>query len=368
MKMEGYIECMRGKKYGRLLLHLVFWFFFFIARSYIGFISVNSYPASRHAVYLLSLCNVVSTMAVFYPLVYFVWPHYLAKRKYLSAIGFILILIIIYTLLDYAGEMLLLHDKDWALAVLKTNPAYARYLQQSPLLLVLKRVLTLGIVYQLFVFIAFPLAIKVALAYIQQQVHAAQLAKDNLQMEFNFLKSQVNPHFLFNTLNNIYSLILQDKKQESADTVAKLSDFMRYSLYDAQSEKMPMETEAKLIGDYIALEKLRLNHTTVTYRYETDKAGYTLPSLLFMPLIENMFKYNEDVSGACIHIDFSISNNQVTLHLQNSFDPTATTASQGGIGINNFEKRLRYYYQNKSAYQVSSAGGVYSVHVSIDLS
>lgn len=369
MKIELFIEKLRSKKYGRLVLHLFFWLFFFTARSYIGFISINNYPAVGYVIYLVSLFNTLSTAAIFYPLVYFLWPRFLSKRKYLVGAFLIIILIAIYTLLDYAGEMLLLQNAGWAAVVAKTNPDYFTYLHQSMWQILIKRLVSLGIIYQLFVFLTLPLAIKLILAYIRQQIAAAELARANLQMEFNFLKSQVNPHFLFNTLNNIYSLILHDKKQQSAETVAKLSDFMRYSLYEAQAETMPAEKEIKLIEDYIALEKIRLNYTKVTFNYKQDTMGCRLPSLLFIPLIENAFKYNADTNeDAFISISFMIADKVLSFSVENNFDPSTSPNQQGGIGINNFKKRLQHYYADKSSYRFSQNGDVYSVHVSINVS
>ncbi|MES2774071.1 MAG: sensor histidine kinase [Bacteroidota bacterium] len=368
MKLETIVENIRLRPYGRPLLHLLFWAFFFAARCYIGFISINNYQASKEIMLLIGLSNTISAMAVFYPLVYIAWPRFLSKRKWVPGIIFIFCLIIIYTILDYAGEMLLLQNKEWAAIVQQTNPEYYRYLHQDIFSILLKRVITMGIIYQLFVFLALPLAIKLGLAYIRQQLAAAALTKDNLQMEFNFLKSQVNPHFLFNTLNNIYALILHDKKQQATQTVARLSDFMRYSLYETQAEKIPVEKEIKLMMDYVELEKIRLNYTKVNVHVQQDTAEAELPPLLLMPLIENAFKYSADTDKtAFIHISFVIADGSLVFDVVNSFDPVTVSPSQGGIGINNFKKRLAFYYPGKYSCEFSSADNVFSVHVTIDL-
>ncbi|RYF85759.1 MAG: histidine kinase, partial [Chitinophagaceae bacterium] len=258
-------------------------------------------------------------------------------------------------------------DKEWSRLVQANAPDYFRYLQQPFLGIMLSRVLSLGIVYALVINTLIPLFIRIMIAYNREQLQTMELARQNVQLEFNFLKSQVNPHFLHNTLNNIYSLIIHDKKTEAAGTVARLSAFMRYSMNDAGTENMPAAREVQLMQDYIELERIRLNYATVQAQFEMDDTVYTLPPLLLIPVIENAFKYSTDQKDAVISINFVINKKRLSFDCQNNFDPDVTTHLQHGIGIANVKKRLDQYYAQGYSYTETTVNNVYSVNISIDL-
>lgn len=185
-----------------------------------------------------------------------------------------------------------------------------------------------------------------------------QLAKDNLQLEFNFLKAQVNPHFLFNTLNNIYALVEGDRKEQATSTLARLSSFLRYTLYETGDEKILLNKEVQLIKDYIELEKLRLNETEVAFQYESDRDDYTIPPLLFMPALKNAFKYAVDKPGSRIDVFIKAERETLEVRIQNNFD-TQRIGTTGGIGLQNLQKRVRHYYGPSATYLATAANGVY---------
>ncbi len=193
-----------------------------------------------------------------------------------------------------------------------------------------------------------------------------QLTKENLQLEFNFLRSQVNPHFLFNTLNNVYGLILNDHKEKSAGVLARLSQFLRYSLYESNGDTVPVEKERQLLKDYIDLESIRLNQTKVDFTYETDNSITSMPPMLLIPVVENAFKYCSDNSDSYINMSLQIRNNIISFHSKNSVDTDRQSAAVGGIGLSNLDKRLQLYYPGKNQCQISSSGKEYSISINID--
>jgi len=264
----------------------LFWLFFLGARYYISSISFNSFKSYPKGMFLGNLFATISTAFAYYVLVGFIYEKLYRHKKYILTAMAVAGLIISYAMIDFLFESMLVRDPEWMRLVLTNNPEYYDYLKRPYSNILASRILSLGILFQLFINLALPLFIRVMLAYNQGRLRAAELAKQNVQLEFNFLKSQVNPHFLHNTLNNIYSLIIHDKKTEAAATVARLSAFMRYSMHDAGMEKVPAEKEIRLMEDYIELEKIRLNHTGVRSHFELDKTGYTFPPLLLMPIIE----------------------------------------------------------------------------------
>lgn len=365
MRIRRTLEKLYGDAYGRWALHLLFWLFNFGARYYIQEITFNAFKQYGRGVALNSLLATLNIALVYYIITGVIYPRWLEKRKYLTGVSCLVLLVILYTWLDYLSEMILLRDTIWRMLMQKYSTEYYTFLQRGVLNILLSRVLSLGIIYQLFLGLALPLFIKIAIAWYRGQVQSLELARQNLQLEFNFLKSQVNPHFLFNTLNNIYSMILHDQKQQSADTVAKLSAFMRYSLHEANADKMPVEQEIRLMKDYIGLEKIRLNHTAVHASFATDDAGDQLPPLLLIPLLENAFKYCTDLPDASIDLSLRLADGRLEFTCCNTFDPEAAFRTKGGIGISNITRRLQQYYPDRFIYTVSRQNGLYSVDLSI---
>ena len=231
------------------------------------------------------------------------------------------------------------------------------------------RIVSLGALFGLVVYLTPAMALKVALAYHQQFTRNLKLSRDNIQLELNFLKAQVNPHFLFNTLNNLYGLIIHGRNELSAETVARLSDFMRYSLYDSTEDKISLQKEIDLIRNYLELEKLRLNYTQVIFDCAMDGKAFAIPPLLFMPVIENAFKYNCDTAqGSVIRISLAVQQGVLHFCIQNSFEPKTQTNKIGGIGLANLQKRLAIYYPGKNICQTSMDGSVYSAQLTLNLS
>jgi LytS/YehU family sensor histidine kinase len=228
------------------------------------------------------------------------------------------------------------------------------------------KISSMGIIIGLMFSIALPLSIKLGMQALRQQFRSMQLAKENLQLEFNFLRSQVNPHFLFNSLNNIYGLILKDEKNKSAELVARLSQFLRYSLYENENDHMPIDKEVQLLKDYIDLESIRMNYTKASFSYQTDHSVSNLPSLLMIPVVENAFKYCADNSEAYLNIHFQIQNKQVNFEVKNTVDPDRQSAAVGGIGLANFRKRLQLYYPGLHQYKVTNSEQEYAVSINID--
>lgn len=367
MKFRDYAGKIYRHRYGRWGLHVLFWLFFFGARYYINNISLNPYKVYQKGILLSNLYVTITMAFAYYSLVYWVYEKLYRRKKYVAAVLSFILVIIVYTALDFLSETLLMRDKRWAQLVQANAPEYYQYLQRSFSDILLSRVLSLGILYQLFLNLALPLFIRIVIAYNREQLQAMELARQNVQLEFNFLKSQVNPHFLHNTLNNIYSLIIHDKKTEAAGTVARLSAFMRYSMHEAGTDKLPADKEIKLMQDYIELEKIRLNHTQVQSHFKADKTGYLLPPLLLIPLLENAFKYSLDQKGSVISVNLLIENGQLIFQCSNDFDPHAIAAAKTGIGLNNVKKRLDQYYPGKFSYTVSTVNNVYSVNLSVSL-
>lgn len=351
----------------RIALHLLFWLLMMASYYYFNTISFN--PArNTPGAYLLAIHNVVTIAAAFYSLMYFIWPRFIAKRRWLLSVVWLILWIVAISFITSVGDWLIFtRCESCGRQLAAYNPDYSRFLQSSLLNIVFIRVISGGLLYQLIIQLSFPVAIKIGRSYFRQTVQGLQLAKDNLQLEFNFLKSQVNPHFLFNTLNNIYSLVVAERKEQAAATIARLSGFMRYALYETAGETVLLKKEIQLLKDYIELEKLRLNETEVIFSYEGDNDAYSIPPLLLMPAIENAFKYAADKKGSRIFIAIKASKGELNSSIQNNFDPHRK-GTPGGIGLQNLQRRVQYYYDGKAVYTATASNDVYLFRLSCPLS
>lgn len=346
MRVGSYIFKLHESVRGRIILHLCFWLCYFAGLCYLNSIALEHAFDSRTSAWM-NCRNIMTTAMVYYLLVYVIWRHLWVNKKYALSILSIVLLVIGYTIVDYYSEQLAWASCKSCLEMQRIRqPNYYQYLHLSSFGIIASRLASMGILYQLSIYLSFPLVIKIGMEYIRQRTRTLQLRNENIQLEFNFLKSQVNPHFLFNTLNNIYALILQDKKTQSAETVARLANFMRYTLYESSGHISPVTKEIALLKDYIALEKIRLNHTTVNFTYDIDQEFYTLPPLLFIPVVENAFKFcvESKDSDSWVFINLDIKDGLLQFNLSNTYDPTPGLPRQGGIGLQNLQKRLEHYY------------------------
>lgn len=367
MSIETWYHKIHRHPAGRISLHIALWLVFYAIQFYILQISLGTKDAATS--YLVPLKNTVTTIIAFYPLVYLAWPYF-SKRKYLPAIFFTLVIIFSYAISDYACERWILTSCRMCAENLREHsPVYYEYLQKDSMYVLFTRIASLGIVYQLFLMLALPVGIKFTLEYFQQRLQTLRLKHENTELELNLLKAQVNPHFLFNTLNNIYALILKDKKEESAETVARLSTFLRYSLYEGKGDISPLAREIDLLKDYTALEKIRLNQTSVDFTYDYDEPNYTLPPLLFMPVVENAFKFCVEEKGkpSWISIRLQINNHLLKFVVSNTWQEDRSAKEQGGIGLLNFIKRLEHHYPGAHSVKIKKEPSVFTLTAEINL-
>jgi sensor histidine kinase YesM len=184
--------------------------------------------------------------------------------------------------------------------------------------------------------------------YTRLKQSTQQLRIEKQQAELNYLKSQTNPHFLFNTLNNIYSLA-KDKSDLAPESILRISKILRYMLYETSGEYISVEQELKIINDYIELEKLRYDETLrINFNHDIEDMKQALPPLLLVPLVENAFKHgvSETRMRPFVDIHLSIKNRQLNFEIKNStektlFDPTV----KENIGLKNLRRQLELLYK-----------------------
>jgi sensor histidine kinase YesM len=195
-----------------------------------------------------------------------------------------------------------------------------------------------------------------------------EITKQQLQTELSLLKSQVNPHFLFNTLNSIYSLAVTNS-DKTPDAVMKLSRIMRYTLEESQNDEVPLADELEFIRSYIDLQKMRLTDI-VNIRFTTEGItdGVIIAPLLFIPFIENAFKYGISThhpSAIVIHIQ--VVNGHAIFTCVNDLVPAAHKHESTGTGIINTKRRLELLYPSRHILTIESNDSQYKVLLTINL-
>lgn len=172
--------------------------------------------------------------------------------------------------------------------------------------------------------------------YIYDRIKTA-LEKQNLKLELDFLKSQINPHFLFNTLNNIQSYIVQDEKMKSIELIGRLSEFMRFALYECNEEFISLGQEIRMLADYVELERVRCDdRVKINFEVKGNFDSYQIPPLLLMPFVENAFKHGADMqlSQSWINILIEEQENELHLLVKNNFNPLVLPDKKNsGIGL-----------------------------------
>jgi two-component system, LytTR family, sensor kinase len=232
--------------------------------------------------------------------------------------------------------------------------------------------------FDLFVSSTPAVAIKLIRTQFKSMEYQQQLIQEKLQSELDFLRAQTNPHFLFNTLNNLYGLA-RKKSDKAPDAIMMLSKILRFMLYDCRAHRIPVTNEAKVIRDYIELEKLRYNdRLKIDYEEDLDAPNALIAPLLLLPFVENSFKHgaHSSTDNASIQIKLTVKNNVLDFSVHNTFDESKSNghakngngqANIGGIGMSNEKRQLDLIYPNRHALDIGEEEGWYRANLHIEL-
>ena len=212
--------------------------------------------------------------------------------------------------------------------------------------------------------IALGMALQVTRQWRTSLQQVARAEADKAQAELSFLKAQINPHFLFNTLNNIYTLAIT-KNEKTADSIMKLSNIMRYVTDDVSQHFVPLQLEVDCINDFIELQRLRLSKKVfVDFEVKGKLENKTIVPLLMITFVENVFKYGiSNHENATITIQLVADERSITFYCHNKIFKPAGTPQRTGIGIANAKKRLEHLYPNKHLLNITNENGFFSVEL-----
>jgi len=211
------------------------------------------------------------------------------------------------------------------------------------------------------------MTIKLLKIFAKNQLTITNLENTNLKTELTFLKNQINPHFLFNALNNIY-VQTRKRPKEAPESVMLLSELLRYQLYDCSKDKVYLKNELDYINNYLALERMRRSESNIKLSVNGSPNGKMIAPFLFIPFIENAVKHGLDTQkDAYIDIQFNISEHQLRFTIANPIADHLPKRKDGGIGLVNVKRRLALLYPNHHNLSISKNTNEYEVVLELDI-
>lgn len=213
-------------------------------------------------------------------------------------------------------------------------------------------------------------AIKLMLDHSRAQRRLVEMAREKAEAELNFLKSQINPHFLFNSLNSVYFLI-DRSNPEAREALHTFSDMLRYQLYEMNGDKIPVEKEITYLKDYVDLQKLRKDeHYKVEFDCSPEVKGFSIEPLLLIPFVENAFKHisHHKEQNNFVKLGMSRENGMFRFVVENSKNAQEkTTEQRGGIGLNNVKRRLELLYPGRHQLQIDNNDKRFKIELVLDI-
>ena len=306
-------------------------------------------------------------ITAFYGSYFFIIPRYFFPRK---IIKFFLALLIFMIVLLSASGLAYNQLKFLQAPAPENNENRDRESEVKPEKLLGLHPRMLDDIFFLILVFGFSTGISIVQKLNKEDKQKQELEKVNVENELAFLKKQINPHFFFNSLNNIYALINIDGEQ-AQKTIEALSGLMRYLIYESESKKVALKKELDFYTDYIDLMRRRLTSKVIlTVDISQDVPNVEVPPLLFMDFIENAFKHGVSYRGSSfIDVKLQIIDGKVVFHCKNSI-PSANEAKSdqpGGAGIKNITKRLKLLYGERAKLTLKHDESVYDVELIIPI-
>ncbi len=348
--MESYSEIpfVFSPRY-RLFRHIVFWLVHILIFSFL----YKQPSESWWKMHLLSSLWVPAFILYSYPIMYWMIPRFLLQEKYLYFSLILLSWAIAGYFLNYIFRTNVLFTVSDVLHYKSNNKnpwAANSYLSMN-------------------VMAGFGSMIVLFKYWINKQRDFLTAEKEKTSAELQLLKAQIHPHFLFNTLNNIYSFSMKGSPK-TTEMIARLSSLLSYVLYDCKNNEVLLTKEIEVMKNYVDLEKERYgNRLEISENFEGDIDGKFIAPLLLLPFIENAFKHgtSEQLEKPWLGIDLSVKQTFFSFKLVNSKNESLSVKGKG-IGIENVQKRLAYLYNDKHELKINDEGNFFVVSLMLELS
>lgn len=352
----------------RLTRHLLFWACYWI---YFGLLhAANSFGRAEimyfnNLPYTLteSLLLLAPQLLLAYPMLYFILPRYFLKKKYVE--GFMATAV-----LWFCAACLSLYMVD------NVNQPVLKFLMPERFMRIQQRhenvTFFMGLMLAMkggILGVTTTLGIKLMKHWYQKDHHNMLLQKENAQSQLQLLTAQVHPHFLFNTLNNIFSQT-QNESPKGSRMIMGLSDMLRYIIYEGQKPLVPLQQELQMIIEYINLEKIRYgNKLEVHSAMPENTDGIFIAPLLLLPFVENCFKHGAShmLQNPWINLTVTLKETMLVMKLMNGKAPLGKEQHKTGIGIANVQQRLNLLYKDDHELQITEDEEVFIVNLQVVL-
>ncbi len=342
-----------NKKYIEIIFHILIWLTFYIlAIAYIR--TIGPFNRIDNSILLPITVGTIFNALVFYSISLYLIPFYLVRKK---MAGFFLGLALVFfgstlteTLLDYYYMVWLYSSAE--------EPFISMFLLN-------------GFVH--LVFISLSLSYGIGKNWVINERKKQQLNQESMRAELKFLKSQLNPHFLFNVLNMAYSSASRNGDERTADIIEKLSGLMRYMLYESNVETVEMNKEIEFIRTYIKLQKMRFSSdmpVKVNFELRGDGSSCRIAPLILISFIENAFKYGVKLQQESeINLTLHLLNGEVDFTITNTVFENRNSLKEkdSGIGLKNTQKRLELIYPDRHTLDIGMSKGIFRVRLWIKM-
>lgn len=345
----------------RVLSHIIFWVFIYCLFLFPTLLSGRY----SNEIFLLNLLYLPSDILSTYTVIYFLIPHFLFQKKYvhfiLSYFGFIIVFSLLISLpYEYFGVNLILNENRWS--------SFEEYVKLTFLWTIVVQFMITGLAS----------TIKIAKNWLWVIQEKQRIEKDKIEIELKlreselkFLKAQIHPHFLFNTLNNLYGLTLE-KSDMASEVVVKLSEMLDYMLYECNENLVPLVKEIKLLENYIALEKIRHDESLdIALTIDGQLKNLKIAPLILLPFIENAFKHgmSKQADNKWLHINIKVEDLILKYSVNNSKELAENIANQvsEGIGLENLKKRLGLQYKNDFKLDIINSENEFKAYLELKL-
>ena len=340
----------RNQRTRTIILHTLFWLVWLFR----SFYDIYTPFGLIGALLFIGAVFITQAPLVYFHL-YFLVPRLILKKRYILYIVITASCVFIYSYCNYTIVTMI--PEEWTTKLMQSFISRIK-----PTYDVLEGVIVILLTY----------ALKYTLIAFVTQNELLKLQKEKLQLELNALKTQVNPHFLFNTLNNLYSLTLKNS-DKSSEMILKLADIMRYVLYQSEAYQVPLQKELDFIQNYVELQKIRYNENyEIGFSIDGAVNGQIIAPLLLIDFIENAFKHGLDrrFTDGYVNINIHVEKELLMFSVVNAkghADDGSMLNVKNGIGISNIKKRLELMYPEKYNLDIDDDNEKFNVNLKLNL-
>ncbi len=337
MKRSAFPETLFRITGNRTALHVLFWTCLLTTLVLLEPSTPSFATRALHTAVYLAFCAAATYIH------FFLLARYLNRKRYPLYIGGLLLN------LGALGSLL-----TWVTSLLTRSKVYLP-----------------GSIFSLAFFVGFTTAIRYARAGVRQRMQLQEITAKQLQTELALLKAQINPHFLFNTLNNLYAMALRQEDPATAQGIARLSHLMRYVIYDSDVDRIELGREAEQIRSFIDLQKLRFSEEDsirIDFETEGDLEKCVIAPMLLLPFVENAFKHGIRLSTPShIALRLAVDDGSVRFSVENSVhDAAERTDTDSALGLRNVRRRLELLYPGTHTLSISEDEGVFRVVLDLE--